>query len=103
MVDLREGAGRRPPPCQPRPGVPAGSSQVKLAGLPALGFPVATCVREPAADPAGPIWRPAGADRRRLRLGELPGGHGGAARLGPGPAEPGQHPLALLTGVALRP
>ncbi|GAA4609803.1 hypothetical protein BJY16_007515 [Actinoplanes octamycinicus] len=75
----------------------------RLAAGPSLGVTVATCVTTPGVSAAGPVWWLAGADRRRLRLADLPAGHGPEGPLSPGPARPDHHPLALLTGVPLLP
>ncbi|WP_221328418.1 replication-relaxation family protein [Actinoplanes sp. L3-i22] len=75
----------------------------KLAGQLLGGVRVATCVSTPGVSPAGPVWRLVGDVRRRLTLVQIPGEHGAAGPLSPGPAAPEHHPLALLTGVPLLP
>ncbi|WP_436536238.1 replication-relaxation family protein [Actinoplanes sp. HUAS TT8] len=77
--------------------------QAKLDNHPLGAVTVATCVSRPGVSPAGPVWQVAGHPPRRISLAEIPGDHGPAGPLTPGPATPAHHPLALLTGVPLLP
>jgi hypothetical protein len=69
----------------------------KLAEHPEPTLTVATTSPESGDDPAGPVWRLAGNGRHRLPLTQLPSGHGQPGSLNPGPPEPDQNPLRLLT------
>ncbi|MBI1758142.1 MAG: replication-relaxation family protein [Actinobacteria bacterium] len=69
----------------------------RLATHPEPGVIVATTSPEAGGDPAGPVWRIAGNGRHRLRLADLPAGHGHPSPLNPGPPEPDHDPLWLLT------
>lgn len=75
----------------------------KLADHAAFELTVATCVRQAGVSPSGALWWPAGGERRRLRLTQLPSDHGSPNRSRPGPAAASEHPLSLLTGVPLLP
>jgi hypothetical protein len=69
----------------------------KLAEGPAPTLTVATTSPEAGVDPAGPIWRVVGNGRHRLALADLPSGHGQPGPFNPGPPEPDEDPLRLLT------
>jgi hypothetical protein len=69
----------------------------KLAERPERTLTVATTSPQAGEDPAGPVWRLAGNGRHRLPLAEIPTSHGQPGSLNPGPPQPDQDPLRLLT------
>jgi Replication-relaxation len=69
----------------------------KLADRPEPSLIIATTSPEAGDDAAGPVWRLAGNGRHRLPLAELPSSHGQSGSLNPGPPQPDDDPLRLLT------
>lgn len=57
---------------------------------------IATTSPEAGADPAEPVWRLIGNGRHRIRLIDLPGGHGQPGPLNPGRPGPDDDPLRHL-------
>lgn len=68
----------------------------RLADRPEPSLVVATTSPEAGSDPAEPVWRLVGNGRHRLRLIDLPGGHGQPGPLNPGPPGLDDHPLRHL-------
>jgi hypothetical protein len=72
----------------------------RLTDRPQPALTIATTCPEAGLDqtgPAGPVWRLAGNGRHRLSLADLPSAHGQPGPLTPGPPEPDDNPLRLLT------
>lgn len=68
----------------------------RLADRPEPSLVIATTSPEAGDDPAEPVWRLIGNGRYRIRLIDLPGGHGQPGPLNPGAPSPDDHPLRHL-------
>jgi hypothetical protein len=68
----------------------------RVAERPEPSLVVATTSPESGDHPAGPVWRLAGNGRHRMRLADLPAGHGQPGPLNPGPPTSEEHPLRHL-------